>query len=284
MDIQWFPGHMAKAIREAEKNLKIIDALIYVLDARAPKACINNHFLRKMSNKPVLYVLNKADLADGEVTKQWIKYLSSPTASAVSAVASISGGAKAILPELRKLTYPKIQKWKQKGINYAPKAMVAGIPNTGKSSIINSLCGAYRAKTGNKPGVTREKQWIRLKDIELLDTAGILAPKLDDKNAAKHLAYIGSIKDDILDIIELARAFLNEMIQRFNQNIIDRYGPISDLYDPLSGIAQSRGYLLKGGELDLKRTAKAVLDDFRAGRLGAISLETPPIEEDNLEP
>ncbi|HHW89612.1 MAG TPA: ribosome biogenesis GTPase YlqF [Clostridiales bacterium] len=283
MNIQWFPGHMTKAIREAEKNLKLIDALIYVLDARAPKACLNNHFLNKTPNKPVLYVLNKADLADSEITKQWIEYLSSETASAVSIIATKSGGARVILPELRKLTYPKVQRWKQKGVNYTPKAMVAGIPNTGKSSIINSLCGAYRAKTGNKPGVTREKQWIRLNDIELLDTAGILAPKLDDKDDAKHLAYIGSIKDDILDIVELARAFLDEMIQRFSQNIADRYGPISDSSDPLSNIAQSRGYLLKGGEIDLERTAKAVLDDFRAGRLGKITLENPTIEEDNFE-
>ncbi|HEY8424048.1 MAG TPA: ribosome biogenesis GTPase YlqF [Clostridia bacterium] len=279
MIIQWFPGHMTKAIREAEQNIKIIDALVYVLDARAPKACINSHFLSKMAGKPVLYVLNKADLADPVATKQWIQYLTGQDASAVSVIATKSGGAKVILPELRKLTSPKIQKWKQKGVNYIPKAMVAGIPNTGKSSIINSLCGAARAKTGNKPGITRGKQWVRLNDIELLDTAGILAPKLDDQTLARHLAYIGSIKEDILDIVELARMFLGEMLQRFRENITARYGDAVESTDPLLAISQSRGYLLKGGEADLERGAKAVLDDFRSGKLGNITLENPPLKD-----
>lgn len=280
MKIQWFPGHMTKAIREAEQNTKIIDALIYVLDARAPQACINSHFLSKMSGKPVLYVLNKADLADNELTKQWIKHLSSDIASAVSVIATKSGGAKVILPELKKLTSPRVQRWKQKGVNYTPKAMVAGIPNTGKSSIINSLCGAYRAKTGNKPGITRGRQWIKLDSVELLDTAGILAPKLDDQTQAQHLAFIGSIKDDILDVVELARVFLDEMQERFGQNLIDRYGDISQASDKLFAISQARGYLLKGGEVDLERGAKAVLDDFRSGKLGNITLETPSLKED----
>jgi ribosome biogenesis GTPase A len=279
MNIQWFPGHMTKAVREAEQNLKIIDALIYVLDARAPLACVNDYFLKKMSGKPVLYVLNKADLADEQITKQWIKYLSAGEASAVSVTATKSGGAKAILPELKRLALPKVQKWKQKGINYVPKVMVGGIPNTGKSSIINSLCGAARAKTGNKPGITRGRQWVRLDDIELLDTAGILAPKIDDQALARHLAYIGSVKDDILDIVELAGVFLKEMIERFSQNVIARYGDIVNSPEPLADICRARGYLLKGGEIDLERGAKAVMDDFRSGRLGNISLESPPAKD-----
>ncbi|HEY8443255.1 MAG TPA: ribosome biogenesis GTPase YlqF, partial [Clostridia bacterium] len=265
--------------REAEKNIKIIDALIYVLDARAPLACVNNHFLKKMSGKPVLFALNKADLADAEATKKWIEYLSGETASAVSVTATKTGGAKAILTELKKLTLPKVQKWAQKGVKYTPKAMVAGIPNTGKSSIINSLCGAARAKTGNKPGITRGRQWVKLDSVELLDTAGILAPKIDDQVQARHLAYIGCIKDDILDIVELARLFLKEMIERFPQNVIDRYGVVINSADAIIDICKNRGYLLKGGEIDLERGAKAVLDDFRSGKLGNITLESPPLKD-----
>ena len=277
MNIQWFPGHMAKAIREAEQNLKIVDAVVYVLDSRAVQACINNHFLKLIGNKPVLYVLNKADLADGKTNREWIKHLTKEGTLAVSVIATRSGGAKVIIPEIKTLVSAQIEKWKKKGINYTPKVMIAGIPNTGKSSIINSLCGAGRTKTGNKPGVTRGRQWVRVGNIiDMLDTPGVLAPKLDDTDLAKHLAFIGSIRDDILDIVELAREFLDEMNANFKDNLINRYGAS---IDALEDIAKSRGYLLKGGELDVERTAKAVLDDFRSGRLGNISLENPPVVE-----
>lgn len=273
MNIQWFPGHMAKAIREAEQNLKIVDAVIYVLDSRAVRACINSHFLNLIGNKPVLYVLNKADLADQKINKEWVQHLSSNGNLAVSVIATKSGGARVIIPEIKKLVSNQIQKWQKKGINYIPKVMVAGIPNTGKSSIINSLCGAGRTKTGNRPGVTRGKQWVRVDNIiDMLDTPGVLAPKLDDMDLAKHLAYIGSIKDDILDVVELSREFLMEMNNRFKDNLIKRYGNNTET---LEDIAKSRGYLIKGGELDIERTAVAVLDDFRSGRLGNISLEQP---------
>lgn len=277
MNIQWFPGHMAKAIREAEQNLKIVDAVVYVLDSRAVKACINNHFLRLIGNKPVLYVLNKADLADVRVNREWIKYLTTEGSLAVSVIATRSGGAKVIIPEIKTLVRVQIEKWQKKGINYTPKVMIAGIPNTGKSSIINSLCGAGRAKTGNKPGVTRGRQWVRVGNIiDMLDTPGVLAPKLDDIDLAKHLAFIGSIKDDILDFVELAREFLIEMNAKFKDNLINRYGTS---IDSLENIAKSRGYLKRGGELDIERTATAVLDDFRSGKLGQVSLENPPVAE-----
>lgn len=277
MNIQWFPGHMAKAIREAEQNIKIVDAVVYVLDSRAVQACLNSHFLKLTGNKPILYVLNKADLADGKTNREWIKHLSLEGSLAVSVIATKSGGAKVIIPEIKKLVKAQTQKWQKKGINYTPKVMVAGIPNTGKSSIINSLCGAGRAKTGNKPGVTRGKQWVRIDNIiDMLDTPGVLAPKLDNIDLAKHLAFIGSIKDDILDFVELAREFLTEMNLKFKDNMISRYGINSGT---LEDIAKSRGYLIKGGELDIERTAAAVLDDFRSGRLGSISLENPPVME-----
>ena len=277
MNIQWFPGHMAKAIREAEQNLKVVDAVIYVLDSRAVSACINNHFLKMLGNKPILYVLNKADLADAKANRDWIKHLTGEGSLAVSVIATKSGGAKVIIPKIKELVKVQIEKWQKKGINYTPKVMVAGIPNTGKSSIINSLCNSGKAKTGNKPGVTRGRQWVRVDNIiDMLDTPGVLAPKLDDIDLAKHLAFIGSIKDDILDIVELAREFLFEMNQKFPDNLINRYG---QNLNSLETIASSRGYLIKGGEFDIERTASAVLDDFRLGRLGKISLELPPVTE-----
>lgn len=285
MEIQWFPGHMAKGSREIEQNLKLVDMVIYVLDARAPLACINKNFLKTLDNKPVLYAINKADLTDRRQNNAWAKYFSSDNSQAVTVSATQSGNTSEIINHIRKLANARISKWASKGINYVPKAMVAGIPNTGKSSIINMLCGSARAKTGNKPGVTRGRQWVRIENVvDMLDTAGVLAPKLSDKVHARHLAYIGSIKDDILDTVELVCDFLEEIKEHFASNLTMRYGNIVTLNgnEMLKSIALSRNYLIKGGEPNTERTATAVLDDFRSGKLGKISLEIAPVKDNEI--
>lgn len=279
MNIQWFPGHMAKAVRSTEENIKAVDAVIYVLDSRAPKGCINPRFARIIKDKPILYVLNKADLGDQKLVDSWIKYLSQDNSKAVAITATNSNDFQRLMNAIKDMAFARQVKWQSKGLNYTPRAMVIGIPNSGKSTVINLLCKKARTATGDRPGVTRGKQWVKVGDaIELLDTPGVLPPKFDDELIARHVAYIGSIKDEILDIYTLARFFVEEITILYPNAIKNRYNIETENCDGdeiLNRIAKARGFLLKGAELDLDRCAAAVLEDFRSGRLGRITLEKP---------
>ncbi len=277
MHIQWFPGHMAKSLREIEANLPLADVVLYVLDARAPRACLNPVFNEMAAHKPVIYVLNKADLVTGASVSAWVGELSQGGRAAVAVTGTASGAAQKILPLIQKMAAEKRAKYQNKGIRISLRGIVIGVPNTGKSTLINTFCGKAKTVTGNRPGVTRGKQWVRVSEyFELLDTPGTLYPKLSDQAAARHLAYIGSIKDEVTDIPALSRDFLGELSALCPSALKDRYGVVYD-GDPdtaFEEIARARGLLHKGGAPDTERAAAAVLDDFRKGRLGKIALET----------
>lgn len=276
MHIQWFPGHMTKSMRMIQENLPLIDAVVYVLDSRAAASCLNPSFDKMITAKKKVYVLNKADLSDPAVTKLWQARFEEK-----DSCVSIDGTKGTLAAKIIKMLYvsldDKLQKQRAKGIKLPLRIMVIGIPNSGKSTIINSLCGGKRAKTGDKPGVTRGKQWIRIQDFELLDTPGTLWNAFADQTSARHLAYIGSINDDILDSAELAGELLLELKTLYPQAVLERYRsltPDMTAEQMLKEICALRGFLQKGG-LDLERGGKAVIDDFRKGRIGRISLERP---------
>lgn len=285
MHIQWFPGHMTKSVRMMEENIKLCHGIIYVLDARAPFACVNSKLLKIFNNKPILYVLNKADLVDGsdlrEVKASFIK----ESSRIISINGTVKKDAGLLYAETIKMLSPIIEKNAEKGVAKTLRVMVAGVPNTGKSTIINSLCGEKRAVTGDKAGVTRGKQWIKLKDIELLDTPGTMQPKLDNQLYARHLAYIGSINDNILDIETLCLEFIGEIMLSHPQELISRYslGDINGCQpiEVFEEICRKRGFLFKKSEYDYERAARTIFDDFRKGRIGKICLEKNKCDETN---
>ncbi|MCL1901192.1 MAG: ribosome biogenesis GTPase YlqF [Firmicutes bacterium] len=267
---------MTKSLRLIEENIKLCDAVIYVLDARAVHSCFNPRFASIILEKPCLMLLNKSDLADDKVTNEWLKFFEKKNIRAIKSNASLNNLKRPLIEQLKNLLSDKIKAAQNKGVNKTLRAMVIGVPNSGKSSIINSVAQEKRAVTGDRPGVTRGKQWLRLSEnVELLDTPGTLWNSFEDQNIARHLAYIGSIKDDILDILELSLCLIEELIKISPQNFKGRYD--ADLKKPpveiLKEICKKRAFLLQGQELDLERGAKAVLDDFRKGKVGNISLE-----------
>jgi len=275
MNINWFPGHMAKALRETEANLKLADVVIYVLDSRAPLSCINPS-LDAIVKLPTLYVLNKADMVSETDLGLWIKYFGQARTVAVNAVKS--NGAMAIKRSVKKLCEEKIKKYEQKGIRKCIRAVVLGVPNCGKSTIINNLCKNAKTVTGNRAGVTKGQQWVKVDDfLEICDTPGTLYPKLSDQKKAVHLACIGSIKDEVLDVSSLAEEVLKELWLIAPQTLKNRYNCDynGDFEQFMSDIACARGYLSGGGVPDLEKAAIALLDDFRKGRLGKIILELP---------
>ena len=272
--IQWFPGHMTKALRMMEENLRLVDGVIVILDARCPFACVNPRLEQLFAGRPVLYVLNKADLVEQRDIARNLSALKAEGKQAVAAVgtekrSAVYDGIFAMLAE-------KTARNRAKGVFKPMRVMVAGIPNTGKSTVINSLSGAKKAVTGDKAGVTKGKQWIRLFDLELLDTPGTMPPSFENQELAKHLAYIGSVNDDILDFTELAPELLEELWQRYPALLAEKYGIGEEEDTPLKKyekVCRRRGFLLRGGEYDYERCAKAVVDDFRKGRIGKICLE-----------
>ncbi|MBQ3495550.1 MAG: ribosome biogenesis GTPase YlqF [Clostridia bacterium] len=277
--IQWFPGHMTKALRMMEENVKLCDAVIYVLDARAPFACINKKLNALINNKPVVYLLNKVDLVDRRDVDQVVKEFTSKNMRVLTTVGTTLKDGKSVYNAIIELLSEKIQAKKAKGITKAVRVMVCGIPNTGKSTVINSLCGRKQAATGDKAGVTKGKQWIKLYDIELLDTPGTMPPAFENQIYAHHLAYIGSINDSILDMESLCLDFIEELSQNHKGLLNAKYG-VDEALAPIEiyeGIAKARGFLLRGGEFDYERCARAVIDDFRKGRLGKICLEKTTI-------
>lgn len=278
MIIQWFPGHMTKALRMMEKEIKIVDVIIYVLDARAPYSCVNPKLNSIIGDKSIIYVLNKCDMADPTITKEWQTYFSNIGHTCIMLNSTESGTAKKVETAIRNALTTKIERLKSKGINFIMRAMVLGVPNSGKSTLINNLCGVSKAITGDRPGVTKGKQWVKIASgIEILDTPGTLWPAFDNNIVAHHLAYIGSIKEEVLDIPSLSLDFIEEMCSIDPSILTTRYNITIETDDEpvmiLENICKSRGYLLKRNELDYDRGAFALINDFKSNRLGKISLE-----------
>lgn len=278
--LQWYPGHMAKTRRLIEENLKIIDVVVEILDARIPFSGRNPHFDDIVKQKPRLVVMNKYDLADPDVTKQWIKWYRDQGVEVIP-ISCITGyGINKIADAARNTIREKIEREKEKGRTSTVKMMMVGIPNVGKSTLINKLSGKASAKTGDRPGVTRGKQWIRLKDgIELLDTPGILAPKFEDQRVARNLAYTGAIKDEIMNRELLAYSLLEYLRDNYKSELCTRYKleNIDDMqgHEILEYIGKKRGFIISGGEIDMERASNIVLDELRGAKIGKITLEKP---------
>ena len=280
MNYQWYPGHMAKAKRMMEENIKLIDLVIEVLDARIPISSRNPDIDDLAKNKLRLVLLNKSDLSDESVNRKWEAYFESKGIKAVCINSKLGTGVKSIGKAVDEVCAEKKERDRKRGILNRPiRAMIVGIPNVGKSTFINSFAGKACTKTGNKPGVTKGKQWIHLrKDLEMLDTPGILWPKFEDQIIGKRLAYIGSINDEILQTEELCMELLSDLRSTYPGVIKDRFAIESeegDIPELMKNIAVSRNCLLKGGEIDYRKCAGIVLDEFRSGKLGRISLEQP---------
>ena len=272
-NIQWFPGHMAKAVRMMEENLTLCDAVVFVLDARAPASSYNPRLAQLAGQKPVLYLLNKGDLADGGADLA-VTSLKNCGKAALKVAASAPSSARPLAAAMEALTAEKRARLSEKGVNKPVRFLIAGIPNTGKSTVINLLAGGKKAQVGDKAGVTRTKQWVRCGAVELMDTPGTMPPALTDQRMARRLAFLGSVNDDILDKEEVALALLEELWEKYPASLTERYGieggaPLA-MYETL---CRRRGFMLRGGEYDYGRGANALLDDFRKGRLGRVCLD-----------
>ncbi|WP_418390066.1 ribosome biogenesis GTPase YlqF [[Clostridium] scindens] len=279
MHFQWYPGHMTKAKRMMQENIKLIDLVIELVDARIPVSSRTPDIDELGKNKSRMILLNKADLAEDKWNDAWAEYFREKGFFVVKLNSKKGGGLKSIQGVIQEACKEKMERDRKRGILNRPvRAMVVGIPNVGKSTFINALAGKACAKTGNKPGVTKGKQWIRLnKQVELLDTPGILWPKFEDQKVGLRLAFIGSIKDEILNTEELAAELIKFLNANYPGVLEEKYSvePSDDAYVMLAGIARSRNCLLKGSELDTEKAALLLLDDFRNGKLGRLTLEYP---------
>ena len=282
-NLQWYPGHMAKTRRMIEENLKNIDVVVEILDARIPFSGRNPNFDDIIMNKPRLVVMNKYDLADASITDKWTKWYQNQGIRVIPISCATGLGINKIAPEARELIKEKIEKAAASGRNIGVKIMMVGIPNVGKSTLINRLSGKASAKTGDRPGVTRAKQWIRLANgLELLDTPGILPPKFEDQRVAVNLAYTGAIRDEIMEIELLAYSLLEYLRDNYRDNICQRY-KLDDIeglagHEILELIGRKRGCVISGGEIDTERAANILLDELRGCKIGKITLEKPEIE------
>ena len=280
MNIQWYPGHMTKTRRQIEADLKQVDALCEIVDARIPISSRNPDIDSICGNKPRIIILNRMDLADPESTARWADYYRSRGWAAVPTDCKSRKGINAFTPAVRQVLKEKIQRDQARGMKRSLRVMVVGIPNVGKSTLINQISGRKGAKAENRPGVTRGKQWVTVEGgLLLLDTPGILWPKFDDPEVGMMLAYTGAVKEGILDIEELSCHLMELLWQRYPQTVKDRYGidaePDLPGYELLQITGKKRGYLLSGGVVDTERMAKVLLDEYRAGKLGRMTLELP---------
>ena len=283
MKIQWYPGHMTKAMRAIQEDIKIIDIIIEMRDARIPLASANPDIAVLGQGKARIIILNKSDLAEEKVNKAWESYIKKQGYSCIFADSRQKGVVRRLIGLLDKASEAKREKDLKRGIKNRPvRTIVLGIPNVGKSTLINSIAGKSSAKTGNKPGVTKGNQWIKLnKQIELLDTPGILMPKIENEEMAVKLAFIGTVNDLVFDSNELALELLNYLVSNHATTLYERYdmgnlNKKSDMHKYLEHIAKVRGCLKKGAEYDYEKASNLLISDFRSGRLGRISLEMPP--------
>ncbi len=281
MNIQWFPGHMAKTRRLITENLKFVDVVLELLDARIPLSSKNPEIAKLCEGKKILTLLNKADMADPEANKKWQEHFGE---NALFISASSGDGMNKIYPKIKEMMKEKTERDLAKGIkNRSVKLMIVGVPNVGKSSFINRFTKKAVTEVADRPGVTRQKQWVRIAEgFELLDTPGVLWPKFEDEEVAKRLAYTGAIKDDILDTEELCHYFLEFMRDNYPENLEKRYKiqDFSDLkgYEITEFIGRKRGFVVSGGEINTERAANVILDEFRGGLLGKVTLELPSTE------
>ena len=282
MNYQWYPGHMTKAKRMMEENIKLIDLVIEIVDARIPLSSRNPDIDSLAVNKSRMILLNKCDLASDKVNDEWVRYFTDRGFIVLKINAKNGTGIRNVNPMILEACKEKIERDRRRGIKNRPvRCMVVGIPNVGKSTFINAIVGKACTKTGNKPGVTKGKQWIRLnKNVELLDTPGILWPKFEDQSVGLRLALIGSIKDDILNIDELSLELIQILREEYPGVLKERYGMEEEgtPAEMLEKIALNRGCIKKGNEVDYAKAAALVLDEFRTGKLGKISLEKPEVE------
>jgi len=287
MVIQWYPGHMAKARRMLIENLKLIDVVLEVVDARAPRATRNPDFDDLFKEKQRIVILNKSDLALPSETKAWIEKYKAEGISAMEFVATNSSRKKAAVELMERAASEKVDKLMAKGIKKTVRVMLVGIPNVGKSTFINRIAGTVRAQVGDKPGVTRGKQWVKITPyLELMDTPGLLWPKLEDDRLARHVAYIGSIKDDIMDTEELAANLLFDLMDICPDSLVARYKKLEKgmtREELLEGVCKSRGFMLSGGVYDTERASRIVLDEFRAGKIARVTLDKAAEEAAEVE-
>ena len=280
MNIQWYPGHMTKTRRQIEADLKQVDAVCEILDARIPISSRNPDIDTICGTKPRIVILNRMDLADPEATKRWITYFRQKGIAAVATDCKSRKGIAGFQPAVRSVLKEKIERNAARGMNRPVRIMIVGIPNVGKSTFINQISGRKGAKAENRPGVTRGKQWVTVDNgMLLLDTPGILWPKFEDPNVGLMLAYTGAVKENVIDIEELACRLLELMAKFYPQVLENRYGIEPDTtvlgYDLLIAAGRKRGYLLARGEINTERMAKVLLDEFRSGKLGYFTLEMP---------
>lgn len=287
--IQWFPGHMAKTRRAISANLKLVDAVVEIIDARTPMSSRNPEIDTLTSSKPRIVLLNKCDLADSKATSAWVNYFKRKNVTALAVDCKSGKGLNKLMPVLKSAVLKNLMEKRQKsGMSGTPvRLMILGIPNVGKSSLINRLAGSKRTKVEDRPGVTRTKQWVKLQDnTELLDMPGVLWPKFEDQSVAVRLAFTGAISDDILDIETLAMKLLSFLSENYPQSLKERYKIEYDESDSgyvlLEKIGKKRGMVISGGEINTERAAVTVLDEFRSGKLGSITLEFPPVSGERL--
>ncbi len=280
MNIQWYPGHMTKTRRQIEADLKLVDAVCEIVDARIPISSRNPDIDAICGNKPRIIVLNRMDLADNEATKQWMQYFRNKSFAAVATDCKTKKGINNFQPAVRSVLKEKIERNAAKGMNKPLKVMVVGIPNVGKSTLINQISGRKGAKAENRPGVTRGKQWVNVDNgLLLLDTPGILWPKFEDPNVGMMLAYTGAVKEGVIDIEELAARLMELLLRFYPETLRDRYKVEAEQGTPgymlLEEAGRKRGYLLSKGEIHTERMAKVLLDEYRSGKLGHFTLEMP---------
>lgn len=290
MNINWFPGHMAKTRRQITDDLKLVDVVIEILDSRIPISSQNPEIKQIIQNKKKVVVLNKCDLSDENDNKKWMEYFIKQGNKVVLVDSNIGKGINDVIKQIQIVMSEELKKLAEKGrIGKKIRVMIVGIPNVGKSSFINRITKKNSAEVGNKPGVTKQKQWIRINDqIELMDTPGVLWPKFENEEVALNLAYTGTIKDDVLEITEIAYCLTKFLLDNYKNNLIERYSlnkeivddileqdqeENQNIYEIMQLIGKRRGAIISGGNIDDEKTSKIILDDFRSGKLGKITLE-----------
>lgn len=278
MNINWFPGHMSKTLKQMQTDSRLCDCFLYVLDARCPLSCFNPEFEKVVGRKPIIFILNKADMITKTDITRWVQYFNDRGQACIPLNATASGNSQIIIRAIKRTFEEKLKHNKERQVNFITRAMILGVPNSGKSTIANNLCNKSKATTGNKAGVTRSKQWVKVEaNIEIMDTPGVLLPNFDDESRAYNLAFVGSVRDDILNMPDIAGHLILRLLDIDKAALISRYdvdfSEHTHYIDLLDKIARKRGCIIKGGEIDYDRVAKLILTDFRSLKLGKICLE-----------